>query len=275
MRYAYRTVEGNNGGNKMDGGDPTSTQFALHVPQGFGANASSYLGNIIARYLMGSYQIQNLSGSTTLAGIAARLHRERWNYGKWVDAGNPQYVDQTPGAQNATTNDMTLESLVNNDGCLFAALDKFNLIDILVGTAGSGGAPAVELAYSGPAGWVVLANSLVAPLANWLAGEQLIMFSMPPNFTPMTVALHGTGVPVGYYGVRVRKTTAQTVTAALGTSCSLAQVLGLVTQLANNNLSSASARGGDYLFECGADALFGVIGVGHVNNLFNAQIAIL
>lgn len=250
----------------MDGGIPDSNANVLWVPPTGGLKTIYQLEISFA-------QIQNRSGTTSPVGIGARIDRTRWRAGQIT--GSTTYTDDTTDAQDSGANDFPLETLTDNSGFLVASVDEFNVIDLLIGTASNGGAAVRTLSYSGPGGWTGITNALVMPVTagNWAAAETLIWFYRPPDWTVMTVALHGTGVPVGMKGIRVLSTTAPSTTAGVATSLSIAQAINAIEGLADNVIySSPVGATGAHKFDCGADALVGIIGTANPQNLFLANV---
>lgn len=251
MRDGWTTVE-KGVVSLMDGGIPSSNANVLWVPPACQYNQQSFLE-------LGFAEFQNRTGATVAAGIGARIHRARWQAGQWTEAGG--YVDNTANAQSAGANDFTLQTLAINSGFVVASRDTFNVIDILGGTASTGGLIVETISYSGPAGWTAMANQLVMPPSggtDWAVGENLLWWFEPPDWTPMTVALHGAGVPAGLYGIKVLATTAPTI-AGIATSMSIAKVLLGLTNLATSILYSNPPNCAGFKFNCGADALVAVI----------------
>lgn len=260
MRDSWITVE--RGLPKlMDGGVPDSNANVLWVPP-------SGLYTTFYQFELGFAQIQNRSAVTSPVGVGARIARPRWRAGQIV--GSTTYTDDTADAQSSAAADFPLETLIDNSGFLVASVDEFNVIDLLIATASVGGVPVRTLSYSGPAGWSAITNALVMPVSagHWAAAETLIWFYRPPDWTAMTVALHGTGVPVGMKGIRVLSTTAPTTTAGVATSMSIAQAINSIEGLADNVIYSSPLGQGGHKFDCGADALVGVIGTALAQNAF-------
>lgn len=256
----------------MDGGVPDGYDNVLWKSDPY-AGSSSLVGPLLALIDVGWAQFQNRAGTDVKVGIGARVARSQWKAFLMNAAGNLQ--DETNDAQDSGGNDFDLEVAGGNDsGFMVASPDRFNCIDVLVDGAGNGGTPVRKVQYSGPSGWKDYSNPLVAPptTGNWIAGETLIWIGNPVDFTPMTEALHGTGVPVGWYGIRVVSTTAPTNTPGTAKSMSIAQVRQIkgVDDSGSSQVGStfawAPAGAKDLEFTCKADALVGVVTTAHDGN---------
>ena len=183
---------------------------------------------------VGYFQAHNRSSATVSAGLGFRLVNSAWVAGQWTQTSGV-FTDDTTDAQDAGTNDFALETTTNNDGFIVAARQPFNAISFDVSTAGLTGAPVVDFAYSNLAGtgWTTLVatNFFDAPEALWPLGIQEIVWVPPTDWGKVTAI---NTIPVGYYAIRVRKTTAQTGTAALATAMEVWRVLFLTEGLADN-----------------------------------------
>lgn len=190
---------------------------------------ASYLDTaLVAKRELGSYattfavkrlEVQNRSGQPATIGFGGRLKNDPtlWKAGQYVTGAPGTYTDDTTEAQNTTANDFALSTLVNNDGSIVLCQIPFNCLSVIVGTAGAGGAPVWDLEYSQAGGaWASLFTNAYSQPAFIATGEQLVWWAMPPDWA-VTEAGHATGITVGYYGIRLRATTAPTVTAALAT----------------------------------------------------------
>lgn len=266
MRRGYQAVNRTHG-LKMDGGIPGAYNNVLWRPDGY-RGSSGLVGPVYANLAVGWAQLQNRSGSTAVVGIGARLHNDKWR--AYTLNAAQELVDDTVDAQDAGAGDFPIEvSGGNNSGFMVASPDKFNVIDMLISQASTAGSPVRQVQYSGPAGWVTYANPLVAPVTagQWVAEETLVWIGNPVDFTPMTEALHGTGVPVGWYGIRVRATTAPTVLAGLITSMTVAQARQIKALTDGSTFGwLPGSESHELLFDCGADALVGIVSVAHDAN---------
>lgn len=184
-----------------------------------------------SRFIIGEFNLHNRSGGSAYLGIGGRLPVDMWTAGQLVAGGT--YTDDVTDAQDAGTSDFALTTTTNNDGFAIFGLVPFSIISILVGTAASGGSPAWDLAYTLADGtWGTISNAYVAPLFT-ATGEQLIWFEPPTDWAP-SVAGHGTGVPVGSYGIRCRATTAPNAVAGLATSLVVGRMM-LTTEGVDDN----------------------------------------
>lgn len=184
-----------------------------------------------SRFILGEFNLHNRSGGSAYLGIGGRLPQSLWTAGKIVAAGT--YTDDTVDAQSAGANDFALTTTTNNDGFGIFCQVPFSIASIIVGTAAAGGSPAWDLAYTKAGGsWGTLTNAYVSPLFT-STGEQLIWFEPPADWA-VSESGHGTGVPVGSYGIRCRATTAPNATAGLATNIVLGRML-MTTESIDDN----------------------------------------
>lgn len=197
-----------------DNGDPTSYVNVLYRP-GVIPFTNQW------EFACHQCSILNNSGSAVITGIGVRKAIDRWKVGSWTNA-TTTYLDKTSQAQNTTINDVPLETTTANDGFIVCCYEKFNLLDLLIGTAGSGTGPVHDFAYTkGDGTWItpVIANLPIAPpaAAHWAAAETLVLWDLFPDWQPSTGA-EGTAMPAGMYAIRIRATTPPGTTAALANS---------------------------------------------------------
>lgn len=201
----------------IDGGDPTSNAFVLY------AHNREVQTPLHAQLAWA--RVLNRAGGNANLGIGVRLARQIWKAGLWTH-GTTTYTDDTAAFQNTTTADAELENTTNGNGFLVQSYRPFNALSLNVSTASSGGTPARVIEYSTAGGtWTAITTitSFAASGANYGTGENLIWWSVPTDWVVMD-ALHGTGITVGMYGVRIRATTAPTTTPAVAASMSIHRV---------------------------------------------------
>lgn len=219
-------------------------------------------GSYGTRFILGEFSLHNRSGGAAVMGIGGRIPQGLWVAGQIVDAGD--YTDDTPDAIDAGTSDFALTTTTNNDGFGIFSLIPFNIVSLVIGTAGAGGSPAWDLAYTLAGGtWGTISNAYVAPLFT-ATGEQLIWFEPPVDWA-VSEAGHGTGVPVGYYGIRSRATTAPSGTAALATSMVLGRML-MTTEAVGDNAVLNNIGGGELALPAQCDAICAAISVANSQN---------
>lgn len=183
------------------------------------------------RFCIGEFNLHNRSGGAAYMGIGGRLPQGLWMAGQMTAAG--VYSDDTPDAIDSDANDFALTTTTNNDGFAIFSLVPFSTVSVVVGTAAAGGSPAWDLQYTQSGGnWGTISNAYVAPLFT-ATGEQLIWFE-PPTDWAVSEAGHGTSVPVGYYGIRPRATTAPNATAGLATNMVLGRMFLSTEGVADN-----------------------------------------
>lgn len=217
-----------------------------------------------SRFVIGEGAIHNRSGSSAVVGIGGRLPVDLWKAGQWTDA-TTTYTDDTTDAQDAGTSDFALDTLnTDNDGFIVLSLVPFNIISVVVGTADAGGAPVYDLAYSIAGGtWTTLTNTFVAPTFG-ATGEQLIWFADPANWA-VTEAGHATGIPTGYYAIRVRATTAPTGTAGLASVLVLGKMFYSTEGIADN-ATWVIPQDGELWLPPQCDAIMPAISVANIQN---------
>jgi len=164
------------------------------------------------------------AASGLVAGIGVRVQNDLWQAGSWTNA-------TTTYARNAnfqaSTSTAALSTTTANDGFVVFSSVPFNLVSLNVTTAEIGAAVTHDFAYTSPAGWTTVATTaltvsdfsatggVVVP-----AGEALLMFDPPSDWVQTgsaqaAAAGYGTGVPNGYYGIRVRTPVAPTTAAVV------------------------------------------------------------
>ena len=107
--------------------------------------------------------------------------------------------------------------------------------------------------------------------AHYVSGEALIWWTAPQDWTPMTVALHGAGVPVGWYGIRVRSTTVPGTVQASATSLSVA-IIKSVQDLGSGSVFGWIPGFTPLHIDAPCDALVGVTSIANDSNQFSAQV---
>lgn len=184
-----------------------------------------------SRFVLGEFNLHNRSGGSAYLGIGGRLPVDLWTAGQLTAGG--VYTDDTTDIQSAGANDYALTTTTNNDGFAIFGAVVFSIVSIVVGTAAAGGSPVWDLAYTKAGGtWGTITNAYVSPLFT-STGEQLIWFEPPTDWAP-SEAGHGTGVPVGQYGIRCRATTAPNATAGLATNMVVGRML-MTTESIDDN----------------------------------------
>lgn len=215
-----------------------------------------------SRFVLGEFNLHNRSGGSAYVGIGGRLPQSLWTAGQIVAAGS--YTDDTTDAQDAGANDFALTTTTNNDGFAIFSLLPFSIVSINVGTAAAGGSPAWDLAYTLAGGtWGTITNAYVSPLFT-ATGEQLIWFEPPTDWAPAEAG-HGTGVPVGSYGIRCRATTAPNATAGLATNIVLGRML-LSTESVDDNSVLNNIGGVELALPPQCDAICAAISTANPQN---------
>jgi hypothetical protein len=185
-------------------------------------------GNILSRvsgFSFGFVQLTTRQSTAALVGgIGVRIQNDLWQAGTWVDA-TTTYTRQTAFQTSTSAQAVEVVGTANNGFVVLCSV-PFNLISVNVTTAETGTAPVHDWAYTSPAGWTTTAvtNLTVDDFAATLvtAGEAVVMWDPPGDWvqsgsTQAAAAGYGTGIPNGYYGIRIRATTPPGTTAAVVT----------------------------------------------------------
>jgi len=215
----WQGVHGRNE-RKMDQGVPTISED-LHFRA---ASVADPGGKIQLAY----WSMQNRSGGVNTLGIGGRFRLKDWVFGTWTHA-TTTFVDDTANAQDVNLSTVPLDTTTINDGFIIGCKDPFNVLSILVDTAGTGTVPTYAVEYNRADGWAsvatVLADIYVPPpaAAHFLEEETLIWWDAPPDWVKGSAgALLGTGLPSGMFFIRVRATTPPGTAATLAASMSVA-----------------------------------------------------
>jgi hypothetical protein len=209
-------------------------------------------------YKVGYFSIYCSADVTAgFVGMGVKIANRYWKMGQWTNASTT-FTDDTADAQNATANDVALETLTANDGFLIACATPFNAISANITTASGGTAPARAVDYSIATGWSSAALMPVTNAAALATGEAVWAWHAWPDWVPMT-AVHGTNVPLGYYGVRFRSTTAPGATAALAQAIEVCRLFWLTGACAPNSTLSQDFGAKGFNFPGEGDGLVGYI----------------
>ena len=165
----------------------------------------------------------NLAAAASGTGLAVVLADSEWIAGTWTEA-TTTYLDKTAEAQAGTADSLVLVDTTINNGFIIGSKQPIQVIGFDVTTASTGGV--FDTAYWGfPTSGsqasaaafqqITQANNFIQPTTPFAAtGEQLFVLNHPAAVLVKTVAGDITGFPAGYYAVRVRATTAVTVSAS-------------------------------------------------------------
>ena len=189
------------------------------------------LGSFATTFAVKRIEVQNRSGQTCNIGYGGRLPADStlWKAGAYVTGSPGTYTDDTADAQSSAASDFALSTTTNNDGFIVLCQIPFNVLSALVGQAANG-SPVWDIEYSKAGGtWTSIgANALSLPVYNTTA-EHVAWWEIPLDWG-VSEAGHATGIPTGYYAIRIRATTAPTVTAALATTL----IPGIIVQAVEN-----------------------------------------
>jgi len=217
MSLQYETVEG---------ALATANKFAVNdAAVEFLKEADTVRGVRIVhqQWGIGGGQVANRSGGAATIGIGVHLDPSQWVAWQWVHA-TTTYTDDTTDAQDAGASDFAMETTTNDDGHLIACRVPFNIIGYLLGTASASATNTVrvvEFSHSnGTWASYAAAAMIVEPVngaAAWPSGERAVWFPIRTSWAPMTAAHVADASLHGFYGIRIRATTAPTTTAAVAT----------------------------------------------------------
>lgn len=222
-----------------DGGDPTiATHGLLAHERGLQAGSDFQLAYA---------EVNNRSGAAAFCGVGVRIPNTLWKAGQWVNS-TTTFTDDTTDAQSSGGTDFPLETTTVNDGfCVFSKV-PFNCLSINVVTASIGASVARAARYSVGGAWVSLPNLMTCfPQTagqQYLAAQETIFLCLPPADWALTTGAEGTGVPIGYYGLNVRATTAGT-TAGVAHSLTVHRMYG-VTEIVADDAVRTWNLGGVY-----------------------------
>jgi hypothetical protein len=165
------------------------------------------VGGFPKQIIVGGFDLLNRSGFALTVGLAGRLPISLWKAGQ-VTTGNV-FTDDTTNAQSNNNNAFNLgtDGQVNS-GIILLCRVPFNVISVVTTTQATA-TTTFDIAYTAAAGvWTTIANSLIAPDWQQVAGEQLATWPMPGSDWVVGVAGHATNYPVdapGWYGIRIRE----------------------------------------------------------------------
>lgn len=222
---------------------------------------------------IGGFSLHNRSGGAISVGLGARLPNYLWKAGQWVDA-TTTFTDDTTDAQDSDTNDFALETTTNNDGFIVLSRVPINAISLNVTTDSAGGAAVRAISYSSgvdghtwstPNANITLSSDGAA--GDWATGEKVWAWMLPYDHTPTTADNGlGTGIPKGYYAVRLRATTAPSGTAGLALNMEVFRFLHFTEALADNGVYEAFYGASEARVPVEADALVAFFGTANAGN---------
>lgn len=246
---------------KVDGGNPNSTTNVIASHDRVGEAMVPQVAMV---------RMTN-KGSAASVGFGVRFMKEMWVAGQWTNA-SATYTDDTTDFQSAATGDAALETTTNNDGHIILCRKIFNSVCYSVTTA-STGSPIRTLEYStGTSTWtsVPAIHSNIPSSSNYGTGENFLWFPIPNDWA-VTTPSHGTGIPVGYYALRVRATTAPTVAGVAG-SLSVHYIVPLAFALATSAIATLEFGGQYAPFPEESDAFVGCAQPASAGNTIQALV---
>lgn len=251
-----------------------------------GANPNSSSTLRIPGLGVGSFSMQNRSGSTAVLGLGVRIPNHMWVAGQWTNAAGTPYAADTTDAQSDGGADFALETTTANDGFVVASQVPFNAISVDVSTA-SVGSPVRAVRYTDPEGdaWIDFANLLIQDGASTNlsvsgttdANEYVIVWQVPTNWGRVQAA-GLSGIPRDLYAINVRATTAPT-TAAVADSLSIYRLYFTTEGITDNSILTQDFGAKDFEMarnpstgELYGDALVALFGTANNQNLVNVQV---
>lgn len=247
-----------------------------------GGTPQSVVAALLEGLGLGSFELQNRSGSTGVLGIGVRLPNRLWIAGQWDDSETTAFSDDTADAQDTGTGDFALETTTVNDGFVVACREPFNILSIDVGTA-STGTPVRALRYTNSAGdgWADAPANLfiqdgasgnVSITGTTVANEYLIAWDIFSDWG--RVATGGlSGIPAGYYAVNVRAPTAPTI-AAVADALAVGRLYHLVEGITDNTAVFRDFAGKDRRMPFG-NGLVALFETANVGNRVSAEVRML
>ena len=220
-------------------------------------------GQSVQGLALGYFSMHARTAASAVMGLGVRIPNQYWIAGQWTDA-TPTFADDTVDAQSTTAADFPLEVLLtNNDGYVVASRVPFNVVSLDIGTADTGTVVrAARYSNSAGTGWTNIVNPYVltgaatnfVATATTAANEALVVFDVPVDWGKTAVG-GLSGIPVGYYALNVRATTAPT-TAAVDDSLMIARAYFLTEGIGDNGTLSQDFGAKDVMMEPVGDALF-------------------
>lgn len=160
---------------------PIACPFNLHDSQ-----LSPQTGEALA---LGSYLINNASGSAVDVGLFARFPNNYWEAGIITAASTPDYQGESTGAKSTTANAFAnVFTTTNNDGFLISCVEKFSAISFVVDNV-AGGSPV--FAYKYYDGSSMTAVTPIASAVFGSTGKTQALFFIPSTWTKGTTAAVG------------------------------------------------------------------------------------
>lgn len=185
-----------------------------------------------------------------------------WKAGQWTNSSTT-YTEDTTDAQDAGSNDFALTTLTNNDGFIVCSTVPFNMVGFTVTTAVTG-SPAYDYNYWNGA-WTALP---LKGTPGFTATDQWWSWLRPVDWV-VTTASAGTDVPVGYYAVRLRATTAP-LTAALASVLWVAQFVTYKTNAAQYSKVTTNLENTETVIPAGG-GLIPYFATANAGNLIEAK----
>lgn len=186
------------------------------------------------QFIIDKVIVRNASGGAINVGWGYVLGNSMWKAGQWDDSETASYIDDTTDAQDGGTGDFASFTVgTNNDGFVVQATQQFNIVYLDVSTANNNGT--IEYTYWNGSSWAALTLRSTPTLTS--TGDKYIVFDSPHDWTALTATstpVATDGLSVNMYAIRVRATTAPSVTAMLVSSMKVITLVDTFDQLEDN-----------------------------------------
>lgn len=166
----------------------------------------------------------NAAGAAVKCGLGPKLATTKYECGQITSAG--VYTSDTTDFIDAGASDFAVSTTTDNTGCILAASEKWNLAQIVVGAAEGGVAGTYALSYWNGASWAALTSYLIDTPSWAAAATTYLTFAPPSDWATggQTDAAADISALSGKYAIKVKATTAPTVSGAQITSGLLARL---------------------------------------------------
>lgn len=168
--------------------------------------------------------MHNAAGAAVKCGLGPQLATTKYECGQISSAG--VYTSDTTDFVDAGASDFAVSTTVNDTGCILSASEKWNLSKIVVGAAEGGVAGTYALSYWNGASWAALTSYLVDTPDWTAAATTYLTFFLPSDWATggQTDAAADISALSGKYAIKIKATTAPTVSGAQITSGLIARL---------------------------------------------------
>ncbi|GEM_PF-6276407 len=192
---------------------------------------------------LGQFEVGNSSGANASCGWGIQLPNAEWKAGQWLANISASYSDKTANIQAAVANSLPIATTTNNDGYVIQARQKFNIVNLIIGTAqNDAGTP--EYTYWNGSAWSVLATEAVPTVTS--TGTVTLVFLSPSDWTQTASTdsvVTTVGLDSGMYAIRVRYTTHPSVTAGVLSGLNIVKLYDFYELVPDGNSIIFQAQG--------------------------------